>query len=639
MKRALLAATIAVGVIGVPLMADPSQEDFRAEVARIYHLKEAGRQAGETGDLEGSEAAYRQAYDAQVTLFGDEHPETMVTMRLLAEALSKQERFAEACGILEKLIDHRRHADIQVADGLNWAYVSAALGWAEALHAGANGPPNDLEAARNLALRVRQRSPQPTSETPAIPGMFELVSNWIEAWTACAAGDPRRAIKLMEPGIVALNRNTWGYLASAWFAWHAGDHERARDWYFAAAENIAEQPDVSVELRTLQQRVASTLFSGQSEVPQLELPAYVDLFDRLLSEYPDAASFHFGRGVYAAHVQRWEQAASDLRKAVELLPDESSNWYHLALIECLLGREQAYKQCCEAMFERFAQSTNPFDRHLLLIASTVAPDAGVDPAAILELAKRPDRVDDSRIHRALYRLGRLQEVLSPATKEGDTIIVAMTQQRLGNTMEAERLLAECRHGERARRDPVTDYFLPEHRPFLVGMEFDLLLREAEQLIEPAPKRSWREFSQTLVGTWSVAGSIGGEDPQIDIPFTMQASFHSAALGRAVVGTQSLKFDDPSLPSMESVVTFGWNPADQVVQVLAYWSNVYVEHIVLDKCEENTFTGQYTVLTPTGDKNTVDIALEMTSNDQFSWIIRSGPREGKCLSTWQRRTTN
>lgn len=117
---------------------------------------------------------------------------------------------------------------------------------------------------------------------------------------------------------------------------------------------------------------------------------------------------------------------------------------------------------------------------------------------------------------------------------------------------------------------------------------------------------------------------------------MAVSLRLAAGGKAVVGPEKLTVENRANVSAESFVTFAWDPVERAIWILAPWSNGSSELGSLTSVEPNGFRGTYTVHLPDGNQMTCDIAMEMESNDKFAWVLKSGPRAGQCLSTWQRK---
>ena len=158
-------------------------------------------------------------------------------------------------------------------------------------------------------------------------------------------------------------------------------------------------------------------------------------------------------------------------------------------------------------------------------------------------------------------------------------------------------------------------------------------------ITKADEPRWEDFKELIVGDWTAHGAIlaegdGGPLKRGD-KFTMRASYRTAAGGRAVLGTQVLTLVDQPGKSFSCTATFGWHPIDKTIQGHAYRSEGAVEQISLSDQQGDNFHGTYTILLPTGQRESADLAVKTSGNDKFSWAITSGPNAGKSLSSWQR----
>jgi hypothetical protein len=214
----------------------------------------------------------------------------------------------------------------------------------------------------------------------------------------------------------------------------------------------------------------------------------------------------------------------------------------------------------------------------------------------------------------------------------------MIEYQAGNLLEAERLLAEARRAVQSQRDPETNYLGLESSRALARIELDIMFREAEAMIVPDVKRWWRTFSQRLVGGWSAVGNLLPDEGSGDAggaEFKMLGMFRPVAGGRAVVGTQTLQLANAPQQSFDGTVTFGWDPVEKAVQVTAYWSEGSLERITLNTVDGNSLRGRNCLQQGTGRQQAMDIVLQPDGQDEFAWIIQSGPATGRNLSCWQR----
>jgi hypothetical protein len=175
------------------------------------------------------------------------------------------------------------------------------------------------------------------------------------------------------------------------------------------------------------------------------------------------------------------------------------------------------------------------------------------------------------------------------------------------------------------------------------LENEILFREAEQLVGAGVQPFFDKLAQVLVGEWTATGTITaeGEDELFKAGdnFTMVASLRLAAGGKAIVGSEKLTVVNRPNVSTESFVMISWDPVEMAVWIIAPWSDGSTEIGNLTSMEGNGFRGNYFVHMPDGSQKSCEIAMEMESNDKFAWVLKSGPRAGQCLSTWQRTSTS
>ena len=155
----------------------------------------------------------------------------------------------------------------------------------------------------------------------------------------------------------------------------------------------------------------------------------------------------------------------------------------------------------------------------------------------------------------------------------------------------------------------------------------------------ADQTIWQDFTKLIVGDWTGNGAILAEDDGGPLKqgdkFTLRASYRTAANGKAVLGTQVLTVVDHPEKSFDCTVTFGWDPVGETIQVHAYWSEGAVEQISLRDQQDDNFLGTYTILLPTGQRETADIVVKTSGNDRFAWTFASGANAGKTLCSLER----
>jgi eukaryotic-like serine/threonine-protein kinase len=172
------------------------------------------------------------------------------------------------------------------------------------------------------------------------------------------------------------------------------------------------------------------------------------------------------RGALRATLGDWKKAKDYLARAVDLAPDdqgEDSAWhrYMLALV-CLKTDDRAgYREACLAGLKHQSTKSDPAC-YFVVWASVIAPDSGIDPARLVELAKlvvqrSPEDPGYLTAYGAtLYRNGRWEEARATLTKavhaydsfRGKTrgsvinahLFLVMASHRLGQVEQAHKWL-------------------------------------------------------------------------------------------------------------------------------------------------------------------------------------------------------
>ncbi len=630
---------VAIGMMCAPLAAQDAPVDVPGEITRIADLKKAAQQAFDQSKLDEAAKGLQEAVAAQTKLLGADHPETLVTMGLLAETCSKQERREDTYKLREAILDAQRRVDGKATDDVVWSTAWAGLLWGNELFGGVADDPKDLAGARELVRRLRERS-QPFADRLTADTALDMAAHWIEAWTECRSGNPQQAIRALEPGLVAFQDNAWGHMAMALFCSQVGDKELAHDWYLSACAATAGQVGRDEELEKMKKGVESILFGDQPPPAEIDSEQCFAAFDRLLTAYPQVIALNSHRGHYAARICRIDQALTDLRKVLERWPENAWSWYNLAIASLYAGQVEEYQKTLQGMHDRFAKSAEPFDRHLLIIVWSLAPNPEIDGSEILDLANRSDRTDDSRVSRVLYRCGKLDEAMAELAKKPDGILSAIIEWSRGNKTAAQRHLADARHWVQSHHAPVTNYFVGDGT-VMEAMESEIMWNEAVKMIGSTRVEPFLDkLAQLLVGDWTATATItGGDDSGTLKPgdkCSMVASFQLSAGGQAIVGTQKLTVIDRPNVSVDASVLIAWDPVDMAVGIFACWSDGTIEYGSLKSVADDGFRGDYVLRMPNGQQAVAEIALERESHDKFAWVFQSGPDAGKPLSCWQRK---
>jgi WD40 repeat protein len=208
----------------------------------------------------------------------------------------------------------------------------------------------------------------------------------------------------------------------------------------------------------------------------------------LIALEPDQGAHYALRADANVELGRWDEAAADAARAVELRPDSSQTWHRQALLHLRASNVPQYRQTCEALLKRLDQTTDPATANAVAWTCCLAPDATGDPKSIVALAERAvakgaDSNNLGTLGAALYRAGRhaetvtrLREAIKAHEAGGhpaDWFFLAMAHHHLNQPDQAREALQQGRAQQK------------KHPPPNWGLRLvvDLLRAEAEKLIE------------------------------------------------------------------------------------------------------------------------------------------------------------
>ena len=92
----------------------------------------------------------------------------------------------------------------------------------------------------------------------------------------------------------------------------------------------------------------------------------------------------YSRGILHARLGRWEEASTDLARALKCNPDNpDDHWIWFKLAPLLVERDDrpGYRQYCQAMLARFGKTTDPFIADKTAKACLLSPSGGTDLTA------------------------------------------------------------------------------------------------------------------------------------------------------------------------------------------------------------------------------------------------------------------
>jgi serine/threonine protein kinase/WD40 repeat protein len=119
-----------------------------------------------------------------------------------------------------------------------------------------------------------------------------------------------------------------------------------------------------------------------------QLDKTLEQLDRELEaarDKPGEAKLRSRRGLLRARLTQWEPAAADLRRAVQLDPDDQNIGYHLTGVLLWLGDRDGYRNHCLEMLRRFGRATDPYVAERTAKACLIVPGTVADQEQLVRL--------------------------------------------------------------------------------------------------------------------------------------------------------------------------------------------------------------------------------------------------------------
>jgi WD40 repeat protein len=239
-------------------------------------------------------------------------------------------------------------------------------------------------------------------------------------------------------------------------------------------------------------------------------PATLHHLDWLIAAAPDRGLLRARRARTHVRLAQWELAEEDYARAVELGQAGANVRAPLALIQLKRGRAEAARHTCDALLEQPGLGDDPHATASLLRVCLLAPDGVSDSARLVKAAQAlaanrnaaantalgtlgADMVLGT-LGAALYRTGRHDEAvgkLNEAVKVfgglgsyWEQLFLAMACQRSGKEAEARDWLRKAVQQMEALPTRKRPDGTPIVIPWPEQIQFELLRREAETLINP-----------------------------------------------------------------------------------------------------------------------------------------------------------
>jgi WD40 repeat protein/tRNA A-37 threonylcarbamoyl transferase component Bud32 len=284
-----------------------------------------------------------------------------------------------------------------------------------------------------------------------------------------AAANPARPLEIWDvaAGRVAIVLD-WDAEGTSSVAW-SPDHNRLAA-AFGKRVRVWDATEHSLETRR-QATEGSAVAWHKNEIVWAEMRwdwfAVIYHAGKLIELEPAHAGHYIRRGANRA-VQAeeghgsWQDANSDLAKAMELEPSNVASWYRHALVTLAAADRERYRAICADMLTRFGDTDTAAIANTVAWSWTLDANSGVDPARVVALAKRAvDKASGdanivNTLAAALYRAGqyqasveaykasaRLRKAPNPVTDVYENYQLALVYHQLGNFEEARDRLARA----------------------------------------------------------------------------------------------------------------------------------------------------------------------------------------------------
>ena len=157
---------------------------------------------------------------------------------------------------------------------------------------------------------------------------------------------------------------------------HGADHPETAWALFTLGVSLRNQQKLD-EAETAQ-REAIRIFSKY-------YPAGYKAIDFATRELREATTLA-GGGDSHAHAGRWQAAADDFARVIELRPADHFTYHQLAAVLIRKGDLEAYRRHCARIVEQFATTTDRYTAERMAKDCLIHPDSGTDLAVVSKLA-------------------------------------------------------------------------------------------------------------------------------------------------------------------------------------------------------------------------------------------------------------
>jgi tetratricopeptide (TPR) repeat protein len=209
----------------------------------------------------------------------------------------------------------------------------------------------------------------------------------------------------------------------------------------------------------------------------------------IIAAEPEVVSHRENYATTLGYLGRWDQAASENAKAIELGSKSMAGWYNEICFALRAENRAEYQRACYLAHEKIALTDDPEIPNFLAWISVVGPQSGVDPALSIDLAeqalkKKPGNYAFLNTYGAtLYRAGRYDEAIKQLQRGIDA-----HDQKLGIGVDWALLAMACAKvgdPESARRWLEKSFASAELSQWQQQIELRALQNEATEVVSGA----------------------------------------------------------------------------------------------------------------------------------------------------------
>lgn len=485
----VVASTVSV-LLTLALLNQLSQSEKRNETLVEQALADKMQfayQLEQHGMHQDAAHAYRALLARQSVELGPDHLDTLCTKVSLARMLWHSDELADAAKLAHQAFRGMGQQigkdDLRYRDARH-VFVETSSRRFLQLCGDGEEPPPDLDQAHEIAMWFADLDTLPT------------VTPYCLSWIEFHFGNPQIGLNILTTNLRG-GRVTEGYFdLIAGLHSKLGNTEQTRDWAVAAFESAGMTSHWIAPPDNPLLKLALPLAAFEETPPPVDTDPrfYLEVYNRLIAEHPDADQLYCRRAHCHARLGDWRSAAADFQTAFQLFPDDCRNQVYWGLASLMVGNIDGYQEACRLARNFWNFTLDPTEAAASVMLCAIAPNSGVEMNDLPSIVRSlPEDFDHQYLIRGLllYRLGRSGEALVTLQSVSMTgyeralceCLMAMAHFRNSNVESARARLFDARETvSRLLSAPsASDPWRGFDRPMMEAM-ITCALREAESLI-------------------------------------------------------------------------------------------------------------------------------------------------------------